>query len=407
MCDSWIWGERCQLNLVSSEVVSSKDCTVWGVWGPWGPWGAPVGCTFGISARRARVRTRTRQCSTHKQRICHYMGSYFGPGEDEITFEYGDVVEDLGVSPPRMEVEDEYDYEYQFCFFTTALIEVIEKPTGEYVVALPMVEVPQVVAGRTVVAEVAPVVARQIKEQSYAMDGTAVTLPRAFSELKPGVHVFTGELVNMTGAKFRIIYPFEVLEPLSLSAVTVLQVVAGRMSREIVLRNNELHDIKAPISASVEGPIRARVAPAEIIVPAKSAGTVRLDVELLDGTHNLAEVGDSSVLLSVSGVAVTPFLLPVPLEELIPAFKLPFPKRGPFTFTTDDDDTSDLHIVFSGSGGRLQNPGATPPPSSASADGSEITILWDPPLPKGTKVDVTVECPFPIKVYKFVWTYLV
>src|SRR5215472_15193562 len=121
MCDSSIWGERAQLTLVSSETVSTKDCGPWGAWGPWGPWGAPVGCTFGLSARRARVRTRSRQCSTHKERICHYMGSYLGPGEDDVTFEYADVTEDLGTSPPRQEVEDEYEYEWQFCFFTTAL----------------------------------------------------------------------------------------------------------------------------------------------------------------------------------------------------------------------------------------------------------------------------------------------
>jgi hypothetical protein len=86
----------------------------------------------------------------------------------------------------------------------------------------------------------------------------------------------------------------------------------------------------------------------------------------------------------------------------------PAPVRGPFNFVTEDDDTSDLHIVFTGSGGRLRNPAeVTPKPKSADASGNEITILWDPPLPKGTEVQVKVRCPFPIKDYRFEWSYLV
>jgi hypothetical protein len=212
--------------------------------------------------------------------------------------------------------------------------------------------------------------------------------------------------VNATGARFRIVYPFEVVPPLSLTAAALPQneAVAGQASRAIVVHNNDIHDIKAPFKVRFEGPIRVRVTPAEISVPAKSWVTVRLDVALLAGAHNVDKLRRSSIVFSAGQ---TSLLVTIPPEELVPALKLPAPRRGPFTFTTDDDDTSDLHIVFTGSGGRLANPKVTPAPSNATADGNQVDILWDPPLPKGTKVDVTVDCPFPVEVYKFFWTYLV
>jgi hypothetical protein len=83
------------------------------------------------------------------------------------------------------------------------------------------------------------------------------------------------------------------------------------------------------------------------------------------------------------------------------------PMRGPFAFVTEEDDTSDLHIIFTGSGGKLNNPQVNPPPKRVTVDGYKIEIFWDPPLPRGTEVEVKIECPFPIEVDRKQWSVLI
>ena len=107
MCAPSVSTSTAILALIRQTFRKDKVCGDWGDWGKWSDWGDPVGCTFGVSAKRARVRSRSKQCQYHQIEICQYAATYLGPGEDEWTYESVTLENDLGaVGQPFTEVED-------------------------------------------------------------------------------------------------------------------------------------------------------------------------------------------------------------------------------------------------------------------------------------------------------------
>jgi len=301
MCETTVMGERAVLALVRTEYETKYECEEWGPWTKWGPWGEWVPCTLGTTAR-ARVRSHVKECTPHKWEICHYAATYLGPGEDDWTLESAVLENDLGASgPARQEVQDEY--EYGFCFFSTLLANVINQPTGEYVVGLPMDHMAEVVAGYSIAAVIPSELASHIREQSYTLDGSPLDIPVTLSNLSPGPHVFAGNIINASGARFSIIYPFHVVPALAatISSSPAENTSSVHVSNTVIIHNRQLDDLS--IQAVITGPptLRAAVFPANITIPSRSSATVRIDVGPGLGPHKISDICSAPLQLNLIG----------------------------------------------------------------------------------------------------------
>ena len=83
------------------------------------------------------------------------------------------------------------------------------------------------------------------------------------------------------------------------------------------------------------------------------------------------------------------------------------PQIGPFCFINRTQSrVTDLLVIFTGTGGTLRAPRITAGPrGQIRARDNTVTVIWNSPIPRGTRICFTVQSRFKrIDPYLAIWT---
>jgi hypothetical protein len=307
--------------LISVHTEHDIECGDWRPWGPWSGWGDWPACTFGTRAR-TRVHTRTRPCNDERHEVCTYFGGS-GSAIARATRKHL-----IGVFDLPDEVEDDYEYDFGFCFFSGRVAALLDT-AGDHAVGAEEASLGTFVLGHSMLAEVPEDMLPKIKSQAYRLDGEPIKLPFKLTELKPGPHVISGSLKSTAGARIAIDYPFEVAPQFTVTVpdAALRALGPGRVSQCVTVRNNEPAPRLLQLTLDAPDDLPARLSQPHVTINGGSTAVIGIDYSLCEGvyerTRRVTSAGHAT--LTVTGNHSEVIALPSPAAALLESLDTPLP----------------------------------------------------------------------------------